>query len=32
MLEDRNAYRVMAGKPEIKDHMGDLDVDGRAIL
>jgi len=32
MWEDRNAYRVTAGKPEVKDHMDDLGVDGRTVL
>jgi hypothetical protein len=30
--ERRGAYRVLVGKPEGKDHLGDLDVDGRIIL
>jgi len=28
----QNAYRVTAGKPEVKDHMDDLGVDGSTIL
>jgi hypothetical protein len=30
--EDRNAYRVMARKPEVKDHTDDLGVDARTTL
>jgi hypothetical protein len=28
----RNAYRILVGKPEGKDHQEDLDVDGRITL
>jgi len=28
----RGAYRVLVGKPEGKDHLGDPGVDGRMIL
>jgi len=30
--ERRGVNRVLAGKPERKSHLGDLDVDGRIIL
>jgi len=29
MDEERGVYRVLLGKPEGKDHWGDLDVDSR---
>jgi len=32
MWEGRHIYRVLVGKPEGKDHLGDLGVDGRMIL
>jgi hypothetical protein len=34
MSEMRNAYKTVIVKPEsrIRDHLGDLDVDGRIIL
>ena len=32
MGEERGAYRVLVGKPEGKNHWGDLDVDGWIIL
>jgi len=28
----REVYRVLVGKPEGRDHLGDPDVDGRIIL
>jgi len=28
----RNEYRVLAGKPEAKDHLEDLGVDGKMTL
>jgi len=28
MGEERGVYRVLVGKPEGKNHWGDLDVDG----
>jgi len=30
--EERGLYRVLVGKPEGKNHWGDLGVDGRIIL
>ena len=30
--EGRGVHRVLVGKPEGKNHWGDLDVDGRIIL
>jgi hypothetical protein len=30
--EKTNAYRILVGKPEEKDHLEDLDVGGRIIL
>jgi hypothetical protein len=30
--EGRNAYRVLVGKPEGRNHLEDPDVDGRIIL
>ena len=32
MGEERGVYRVLVGKPEERDHWGDLDVDGWIIL
>jgi len=32
MGEGRVVHRVLVGKPEGKNHWGDLDVDGRIIL
>ena len=32
MGEERGAYRVLVGKPEGRDHWGDLGVDGLIIL
>jgi len=32
MGEGRGVHRVLVGKPEGKNHWGDLDVDGRIIL
>ena len=32
MGERRGVYRVLVGKPEGKDHLGDPDVDGRTIV
>ena len=32
MGEERGAYRVLVGKPEGKNHRGDLDVDGWIIF
>jgi len=32
MGERRGVYRVLVGKPEGKNHLGDLGVDGRIIL
>jgi hypothetical protein len=32
MGEKRNAYRVLVGRPEGKNHWEDLDVGGRIIL
>jgi hypothetical protein len=32
MGQRRGVYRVMVGKSERKDHLGDPDVDGRIIL
>jgi hypothetical protein len=32
MWQNRNAYRVTVGKPEIKNHTQDLGVDGRTTL
>jgi len=28
----RGAYRVLVGRPEIRDHLEDLGIDGRIIL
>jgi hypothetical protein len=28
----RQQYKVLIGKPEGRGHMGDLDIDGRAVL
>jgi hypothetical protein len=27
-----NAYTILVGKPKRKNHLGDLDIDGRIIL
>jgi hypothetical protein len=32
MGEMRNTYKTLVGKPERKNHMEDLDIDGTAIL
>jgi hypothetical protein len=32
MGEWRDVYRVLVGKPEGKNHWGDLGVDGRILL
>ena len=32
MAESKCVYRVLVGKPEGKDHLGDPGVDGRIIL
>ena len=32
MGEERGMYRVLVGKPEGKNHLGDLGVDGWIIL
>jgi len=32
MGEGRGVHRVLVGKPEGKNHWGDLDIDGRIIL
>ena len=32
MAERRGVYRVLVGKPEGRDHLGDPGVDGRIIL
>ena len=32
MGEERGVYRVLVGKPEGRDHWGDLGVDGWIIL
>ena len=32
MGEGRGVHRVLVGKPEGKDHWGDLDIGGRVIL
>ena len=32
MGEDRGVYRFLVGKPEGRNHWGDLDVDGWIIL
>ena len=32
MGEERGAYRVLVGKPEGKNHWGDLGIDGWIIL
>jgi hypothetical protein len=32
MVEDRDVYRVLVGKPEGKNHLKELGVDGRLIL
>jgi len=31
-VNKRRVFRVLVGKPEGKNHLGDLDVDGRIIL
>jgi hypothetical protein len=28
----RNAYKTAVGKPEGRDHLGDMGIDGRLIL
>jgi hypothetical protein len=28
----RNAYKMLAGKPEREDHFRDIEVDGRILL
>jgi hypothetical protein len=30
--EKRNAFQLLVGKPEGKNHLKDLDVDGRIML
>jgi hypothetical protein len=32
MEEMRHACKIVVGKPERKDHLGDLDIGGRRIL
>jgi hypothetical protein len=32
MVERRGVYRVLVGKPEGRDHLVNLEVDGRLIL
>jgi len=32
MGERRGVYRVLVGKPEVTNHLGDTGVDGRIIL
>jgi len=32
MRELRNAYKILIGNPEGRDHLGELGVDGRIIL
>jgi len=32
MVENKDAYRVLVGKPEGKNHLKDPGVDGRIIL
>jgi hypothetical protein len=32
MGEGRGAYRILVGKPEERNHLEDLGVDGRIIL
>jgi hypothetical protein len=32
MGDSRDACRVLVGRPEGKDHLEDLDIDGRIIL
>jgi hypothetical protein len=32
MVEKRGVYRVLVGKPEVKNHLGDPGVDGRITL
>jgi len=32
MVENRGVYRVLVGKPEGKNHLKELGVDGRLIL
>jgi len=32
MGERRGVYRVLVGKPEVKNHLGDTGVDGRIKL
>jgi hypothetical protein len=32
METTRFAYRILVGRPEIRNHFGDLGVDGRIIL
>jgi hypothetical protein len=31
-MHGRSAYSILVGKPEGKNHLEDLDVDGRIIL
>jgi hypothetical protein len=28
----KNSYQILVGKPEERDHIGDLGVDGRILL
>jgi hypothetical protein len=28
----RNAYKILAGKPELREHLGNIGVHGRLIL
>jgi hypothetical protein len=32
MGETRNAYRVLLGKPDVKDHIEDVGLNGQIIL
>jgi len=32
MRDTRNAYKILVGKPEGKDHSQDLDADGKTII
>jgi hypothetical protein len=32
MLDIRNAYEILVGKNEKKNHLGDLGIDGSAVL
>jgi hypothetical protein len=32
MVKKRNAYRILAGQPEVNRPLGNLDVGGRIIL